>query len=419
VETVCVQWPRLGPYHIARLRAAHRLFAERGVRLVALETAEADETYGWRTHTESESFGWERVFAGRSHETIGAREMEAGVRAALDQLDPSAVAITSYSHPDARACLAWCRRHRRTAVLMSDSKADDAPRVAWRESVKSIIVRQYDAALVAGTPHAAYLAGLGFPPDLIFRPVDVIDNDRFAVGATRARRDAERSASIVGVAAGTPYFLGVSRFIARKNLDTLIAAYGAYRRSAAASGQRPWPLVLIGDGPDIERLRRLAADVAEDAVLFPGFRQVDELVAFYGLAGCFVHPAAADQWGLVVNEAMAAGLPVVVSRVAGCARDLVQDGVNGFTFDPGSIDELAGLLARLAAMSDDERTEMGSAGQRTISRYRPEDFAEGLERAIRAGAIRRDRGLPAPATLALTALRWLARDTRAFHSIPD
>jgi glycosyltransferase involved in cell wall biosynthesis len=329
------------------------------------------------------------------------------------------VAITSYSHPDARACLAWCRRHRRTAVLMSDSKADDARRIGWREYVKSLIVGAYDAAVVAGTPHAAYLAGLGMPADRIFQPVDVIDNERFAEGARTSRNDPERAAAITGTDPGRPFFLTVSRFIARKNLDTLVTAYGAYRDAARREGRTAWPLVVIGDGPDRDRLRDLARRVAGDAVHFPGFRQVDELVAFYGLAGCFVHPAVADQWGLVVNEAMAAGLPVIVSRTAGCASDLVEEGANGFTFAPRSGEELADLLTRVAAMPDDRRAAMGAAGQRRIARFRPEDFAEALARAIAAGEARRQRGLAPAASVALAALRWLAREPRAFHSIPD
>jgi glycosyltransferase involved in cell wall biosynthesis len=417
VETVCVQWPRLGPYHVARLRAAHDLFAERGVRLVALETAEADETYGWRTHTEAEDFAWERVFAGRSHETIGAREMEAGVRAALDRLDPAAVAITSYSHPDARACLAWCRRHRRTAVLMSSTKVDDAPRVAWREAVKRVIVGQYDAAVVSGSRQEAYLRRLGFPADLIFRPVGVVDNARFAQGADAARAAPARFAHLPGLAEGTPFFLTVNRFVARKNLPRLLEAYGAYRSAAVAAQRDPWRLIMLGDGPEEPSLRAQAEPIG--GVTFTGFRQVEDLVAYYGLAGALVHPALMDQWGLVVNEAMAAGLPVIVSSAAGCAGDLVQPGVNGYVFEPTDPGALARLLGTVASLSPDARSDMAAAGRRVIARYRPEDFAIALRDALEAGSRRRDRSLSLPAAAVLGALNRLARDARAFHSIPD
>ena len=253
MRAVCVQWTKFGPYHIARLRAANALFGARGIEIVGLETADADETYGWQRHTGAESFRWLRVFPGRGHETVAPRTMDSGVTASLDQVDPAAVAITSYNLPDARACLAWCRRRRRAAVLMTDSKADDAPRKAWREAIKRVIVSQYDAAIVAGTPHQQYLADLGFPIASIFQPVDVVDNARFSTAAAEARADPGRFGTLPGLAHGSPFFLSVNRFIPRKNVDALIRAYGRYRLAAGV----PWRLVLVGDGPEAPALHHL------------------------------------------------------------------------------------------------------------------------------------------------------------------
>ncbi|HKO34427.1 MAG TPA: glycosyltransferase family 4 protein, partial [Candidatus Limnocylindria bacterium] len=383
------------------------------------ETAEQDATYGWDPQRQPVPFSWERAFPGRPLESIGVREMESGIRAALDRIDPDAVAITSYSHPDARAALVWCRRRRRVAILMSDSKADDAPRVRWREWTKRQLVAQYDAALVAGTAHAAYVEHLGVPRSLIFRPVDVVDNGRYAEGADAARMDPTRAADSIGLPVRGPYFIAVGRMITRKNLDTLLVAYGTYRQRTLRNGVPPWPLVLVGDGPEADRLRGIAAREADGGVVFAGFRQIDELVTFLGLAGCLVHPARMDQWGLVVNEAMAAGLPVLVSRRAGCARDLVADGVNGHIFEPGDVDAIADLLMTIGEMSASERRRMGAEGARRIAAYRPTDFAAGLLQAFEAGRRRAHRGLSITAWLVTTALRLASRNARAFHAIPD
>ena len=118
--------------------------------------------------------------------------------------------------------------------------------------------------------------------------------------------------------------------------------------------------------------------------MLAGFRQYDELPAWYGLASAFVHASTTEQWGLVVNEAMASGLPVLVSNRCGCAPDLVEDGVNGFTFDPYDVEALAGLMQRVAAMTDERRAAMGRAGQRIIAEWGPERFAEGLMQAVEA-----------------------------------
>ena len=402
IRHVCVHWPRLGPYHVARLAAAAERLARESVTLTALETSVQDETYAW--DAESGGHGFARAVAmDRAAESAPPRRTRRAVAAALDRLDPDAVAITSYSTPDAQAALRWCRRHRRTAVVLFDSRAADASRQRWREAVKRTLVRQYDAALVAGAPQAHYLASLGMPPDRTFRPVDVVDNAHFARGAERARASGD-------LPHPGPYLLSVNRLLPRKNVDGLLRAYRQYRERAQADGQAPWPLVLLGDGPERDRLAALAGD----GVVWGGFQQIEALPAWYGGAGVYVHPAHADPWGLVVNEAMAAGLPVLVSSGAGCAPDLV--GGNGRTFDPDDVAALAALLTWVTS-DDADRAAMGARSRQRIAAYTPETFADGLWDAVQAGRAYADRPLSLPARSVLGLLSLLSRRHRAFHTV--
>jgi glycosyltransferase involved in cell wall biosynthesis len=118
-------------------------------------------------------------------------------------------------------------------------------------------------------------------------------------------------------------------------------------------------------------------------VVFAGFRQVEELPFFYGGAGVFIHPAVSEPWGLVINEAMASELPILSSGNVGAAEELVQEGVNGFLFDPEDVEELAGLMARMSGMSSEERLAMGRASERLILEWGPERFARGAQEAVR------------------------------------
>ena len=392
--TACVLWARFGPYHIARLAAAHGYFASRGDAIVGLEVAGDDATYAWDTEGES-PFPRTCAFPDRTVEAIPNAEMARGITEALDRLDPSAVAFASYSTPDALAALAWCRRKRRTAVMMFDSRAEDAPRSVPREALKRALVSGVDAALVAGTQSRAYARALGVHET--YAPLDVVDNASFASGAERPRPD---------LAPVGPYFLASGRFVGRKNLSALLRAYAAYRTQSDA----PWPLVLLGDGPEREPLAALAGE----GVTFAGFQQRDALPAFYGHAGAFVHPATQDQWGLVVNEAMAAGLPLLISTGAGCAPDLVENGENGWTFSPEAEDDLAALLARTTALAPEVRQRLGQRSREIVASFRPEDFAEGLWRACLTPP---KRAFPFRCRLALAALA--RRDPRACHAIPD
>jgi glycosyltransferase involved in cell wall biosynthesis len=114
-------------------------------------------------------------------------------------------------------------------------------------------------------------------------------------------------------------------------------------------------------------------------VHLPGFKQYDELPVYYALAKAFVHASTTEQWGLVVNEAIASGLPVIVSERCGCVPELVQD--NGFTFDPMNDDELAARLVDMASLSDNHLEEFQEASRRIAERFGPDRFGDGLEQA--------------------------------------
>jgi glycosyltransferase involved in cell wall biosynthesis len=271
---------------------------------------------------------------------------------------------------------------------MSASNAFDARRGGLREAVKKRTVGLFSAALTGGSLSAAYVRALGMPAERVFVGYDVVDNAHFARGAAAARTAKAPTSGLVG--SDTPFFLASARFVAKKNLDGLIEAYARYR---ATVGDGAWRLVIMGDGelrPAVEaQIDKLGLAAA---VLLPGYRQYDELPAWYGSASCFVHASTVEQWGLVVNEAMAAGLPVLVSNRCGCAVDLVHDGINGFTFDPHDIDVLAHLMHRVAHGAVD-RTAMARSSAAIISDWGPERFATGLAKAVEA-AVRSPRRPP-------------------------
>ena len=370
---VALAFHRFGPYHRARLQAVRT----RLTRVQSLEFSSVDESYAWE-RVRMDDGAHVSLFVDADVDRKSSREVIERVNQALDQLAPAVLAIPGWSHPAALCGLAWSLRHSRSAVLMSESTAGDEPRQLWREWIKRRVVRLFAAALVGGDPQAAYVRALGMSTEGIFPGYDAVDNAFFEHGAAMSRAEAERVRGELDLP--PVYFLASSRLIAKKNLFRLLDAYTLYRRRA---GLDYWRLVLLGDGelrPSIES-RIAELDLRED-VRLPGFKQYDELPAYYGLASAFVHASTTDQWGLVVNEAMASGLPVLVSERCGCARDLVKDGINGFTFEPYDVEGLAGLMQRVAAMTDERRKAMGRASQTIVADWGPERFADGFMQAV-------------------------------------
>jgi glycosyltransferase involved in cell wall biosynthesis len=269
---------------------------------------------------------------------------------------------------------------------MSESARQDEPRTWWKEMMKRRIVDLYSAALVGGQLHVDYLAELGMPREHVFTGYDVVDNDYFAQRALEIRNSRLRlgyggqAAFEIRKKYGLPenYFLASARFIEKKNLPRLIRAYAEYRQRS--SGDAPWELVLLGDGPLRETLNsQLSTLNLHACVHLPGFRPYGELPVYYALAKALVHPSTTEQWGLVVNEAVASGLPVIVSNRCGCVPELVQD--NGFTFDPTDEHELASRLLEMASLSYHDLKQFGEASSRISEPFGPELFGQGLERA--------------------------------------
>ena len=364
---LAVLFHRLGPYHVARLQAAAA--CGRG-DLVAVELSGSGGEYEW-TPVAAAGFARATVCPAGDSNALPRRELARRVGATLDAVKPDALAVAGWGDRGMRAAARWGRRRRVPMVLMSDSQHRDEVRVWWKEWVKRRYVAHFAAGFVAGTPHADYLARLGVPRDRIFLGYDVVDNDHFACGADAARADAGAVRAKLGLP--PKFFLTCARFVAKKNLATLLTAYAAYRTATAD----PWQLVLVGDGELRPSLEAQATRLGiADTLHLPGFKQYGELPAYYGLASAFVLPSVQDQWGLVVNEALAAGLPVLASDACGCVPDLLGVGAG---FDPH---DAAGLARRLAEIT---RPPADTAGQRAkVAGWGLGRFAAGLWEAAAA-----------------------------------
>lgn len=379
MNKVIFEWPSFGPYHTARLRACQAIAPE-GVEVIGIAVAGQVQGRPWVADGDLGGVKVETLFPDAMYHELPAQSVNDAMKSALDELQPDAMGVSGYGMADSRAALQWCCGNGVTRVLMTESKHDDAPRVWWKELFKRRLVARFGSALCGGSPHRAYLEQLGMKPELIFDRYDVVDNDRFWQAAEAARKNPEPFLELPGLDEDKAYFLVSSRFIDRKNLPRLLSAYHLYRQKHPQG----WRMIILGTGPDEDALRKQVAEQSIPDVVFAGFQQFDELVAYYAFAGAFVHPALQEQWGLVVNEAMACGLPIGVSKTVGSAYDLVQDGVNGFKFDPNEVSSIEDALTRLAA-SPEQCENMAACSLDIIKQWSPEHFAESFWAAVEAG----------------------------------
>ena len=369
--TCAVLVERIGPYHFARLNALGDC-----VPTVAIEVCDMDATYAWNKVSQGGSFKRLTLSATAVAQPNERRTLVRRVRATLGQVNPAVVFIPGWADACSLAALQWCVETATPAIVLTASSAVGRTRAGWREFIKRRVLRLFSAGVGGGTPQGDYLESLGLARARIFQGCNVVDNRHFAEAAGAARQSA--AAFRASLQLPEKYFLTICRFIEEKNLPTLLNAYAQYRQQA---GTGAWKLVLLGDGPLKRALLEQRTGLGLDEhVLMPGFKQYAELPPYYGLAGAFVLPSVSETWGLVINEAMAAELPVLISDHCGCARDLVIPGRNGFTFAPHDAARLAQLMLQLAADACD-RPAMGRHSRDLIRQWSPESLAATLNRA--------------------------------------
>jgi len=354
-------WAQFAAYHVDRCEAVAQRLGVRGT-LRAIEVATTSADYAWEPSGGIAGAEKVTLFPGRSFDSVPPLRRFWALLRATWRCDVVCIGL-SYGLPDA-ILLSWTLRLLgRRVIVFSESKFDDKLRSAGFELLKAIVLRCYHAAIVGGRRHIEYFRFLGFTRRLVLPGYDT-------VGVERIRRQAD-AASPGGRAAfdGRP-FVFVGRFVDKKNLFTLLAGYARY---AAASGMGARRLVLVGSGPDDAQLRATTRELGiAGQVEFPGFLPADAVARTLADALALVLVSREEQWGLVVNEALALGVPVIVSYEVGARDLLVRNQANGFVVDSSSPEAIAAAMQRMAgdqaewqemSAGAQERATLGDAGR--------------------------------------------------------
>lgn len=202
-----------------------------------------------------------------------------------------------------------------------------------------------------------------------------MDNELFAGAAAEARQN--EAALRRELALPERYFLFVGRLVREKGVFELLSAYAKLDELM----RRQIGLVFAGDGPCLPVLEEQAFSISPGVVRFAGFAQREQLAAYYALAEALILPTYTDTWGLVVNEAMACGLPVILSRAAGCAADLLRENWNGLLVSPKDVSSLTLAMHNLAGQTN-LMASMGAHSAQHILQYSPEEWSRGIVRMV-------------------------------------
>ena len=293
-----------------------------------------------------------------------------------------------YTSPTFLACALALRARRRPWGMWLEQPWPEDYRPAWartlsarspvaraaRRALLRALIRSTDRLLCIGTAAAEAYQRAGAPETKLAVVPYLCETERFALADPAASADVRRRFGL----AGRLVFLFSGALIERKGVDVLLAAF---QRLAAGSADAA--LLVLGDGPLRPALEAAVDPGLRDRVRFAGHVAQADLPAHYRAADVFVFPSRHDGWGVVINEACAAGLPVIVTRQTGASRELVRDGDNGFVVERDDAAALYGKM-RFFAGRRDELARFGQRSRELIAGYSPDEGVRMFESAIGA-----------------------------------
>jgi len=355
-----IYWP-------ARLNTLTLFLNKKGIGLEIVEIAGAGSPYAFSGDSASRPTNWHCLFPDKRMEDISPIDANIALRRKLNYLQPDIVFAGAIAFPSGSSAVSYAVERKKKVIIFDNARLEDVPRSWLVDFIKKRIYSCTDAVLCPSEAWNPTFTYFGFQQHQIFYGLNVVDNSFW------------NEQNLIGPSnSASGYILTVGRQIPIKNFQFLLKAYGDY----SAKTTNPKELIMVGDGPEHWSLADYAKINSLNTVKFLPFKSQSELKSIYRRAAYFVLASHGETWGLVVNEAMASGLPVLVSNQVGCASTLVQDGVNGYTFSPNNVNELADLLIRMDGLNAQERMEMGEKSKEIINDWGLDRFCQGAYDAI-------------------------------------
>jgi len=345
-------WAQFGAYHADRC-AAVAAELDSHYDVVGMETASTSFTYGWERPSLDSKYKLLTIKQNDVAEAVSLRSELVGLLRLILREKINVMFFAGYERPAVFLAAICCRLVAIKPYLFLDSKFDDKPRTIFLEFFKSLLLLPYCGALVSGPSAASYLRFLGFrarPIALGYDTVSVERMRRLADGEANTLYDART-------------FLVVARLVPKKNIETILSAYAAYREGGGGNRK----LVICGSGPLEAKLRDKVFALGIDRfVEFRGFCSQEQVASAMLTALVLLLPSTEEQWGLVVNEALAFGLPIIISSSAGAGEVLVKAFINGYRLDPRDVEQWSSAMLEMD--KDEKRWVSFANGSRALAK---------------------------------------------------
>jgi len=344
------------PYHVARLNSL-----EESANIYCVETFSKSEVY---------SINYEKNF--HFHHILmhsEARNLPSFFKAyrIFNSICPDVVFVSGWGRIVDLYFILISLILKKRIIVISDSQYIDFPRNYFSEKIKSLILGAVSGVFVAGKPQKEYALKLGVSSKKVYLGCDVVDNAHFSrVGPIRQEA-----------------FILVARLIEKKNIFYLLDSFTAYKKKCNESSITPWKLIIVGSGPLANKIREyINLNNLTNLVSLVGNLSYENIISYYHSAGCLLLVSSSEQWGLVVNEGMASGLPIIVSDRCGCAQDLVINNVNGYVVKHDCFEDLVCCMFKISSLSNSEWLNFSCKSQEIIRSFDLKNYKKSVSTII-------------------------------------
>lgn len=308
---VLIMHTDLRVYWKRRIYFLRDFLAAHGIELFAVELFGKGSPYDFEPYSHTEKW-WDCLFPSKSFGQLSQIRIKKAVFKKLKKIKPDVVIAGSIVFSSGALGLRWAKRNKKKFIMFDDAKPSRVKRNPLVQSVKDLITRQVDAFWLPSEEYYEEWGGLYGKDNIhFFYGFDCIDNDLFKPKGEKKMDNAK--------------IICVSRLVEKKNIPVLLESWKLIEQNNDF-----YKLVIVGDGPMLNQLKEMARSLGLKRVEFTGAVTNEQLPKYLHAADAFILPSLDESWGLVVNEAMAAGLPLLLTNKINAAATLLKDGVNGY-----------------------------------------------------------------------------------------
>jgi len=334
-------------YWRGRLIYLREFFALKNSQLYAIELFGKGSPYDFDDYVEDGSQWWQCLFPLKSAGQLQGDEIKQALFDALDRLDPDIIIAPSIVFFAGAIGLHWAKINKRRFIMFDDARPAQVKRNFVVQHIKNRLIAQADALWLPSVDYDADYARFRSRGLHFFHGFSSIDNNLFK-HLSNYHSHGNR-------------IICVARLVPVKNIGNLLKAWYMVEQANSEA-----ELLIVGDGPEMQLLKQQQQQLGLKRINFAGTIANQQLPLLLAGSAAFILPSLSETWGLVVNEAMAAGLPVLLSCKVNAAQSLLREGVNGYLFNPIDVDSIAAAILKFMDLQPQERADMSAASLKLV-----------------------------------------------------